>query len=452
MLIVRKVHQFIERQRIDLKSGIVVAVSTGVDSIVLAHALNELGGKLHVAHVHHGKRDESDEEETFVSNWCKLRQVPISIKRLKPTEKPVSANFQDWARKQRYAFFNKVAEEHNCDYIATAHHFDDKVETFVAHALRGSGINGLSSLREKEDNVIRPLLNVSRAEIEQYAEEQNLEWREDTSNVSDDYQRNRIRHHILPALHKVKENWRDGMANTFKNIAEEKKLLHAFIEEWKAIHVKAKDEQWAISISALKNTMSPKALLFHLLRHMDEGFDWNALANCSNDRVGSYYYGSSHRALRDREHLIIEPRPLEVIQPIKIDLQTSSIETPYELNFAVLEADHETAPKKGQATSAESFEPTDALLDFDKLIFPLTLRPWQQGDKLIPLGMKGMKLISDYLNDVKVPRNKKEKTLVLVSGNDIVWLVGHRIDERYKVGEHTQKMYLARLQKGLIRI
>ncbi len=165
------------------------------------------------------------------------------------------------------------------------------------------------------------------------------------------------------------------------------------------------------------------------------------------DVVGSYYLGNTHRALRDRSDLIIELLNSKKLESVSITELTAEIHKPLNISFETFDRDAATNPQKGKANSTISFSTQDALLDFDKLIFPLTLRKWQQGDKFMPLGMKGMKLVSDYLTDAKVPRNEKERTLVLMAGDQIIWLVGHRVDERFKVGDQTQMMYLARLEK-----
>jgi tRNA(Ile)-lysidine synthase len=443
MAVPESIQAFFLRHRLGSDQKILVAVSGGVDSMVLLHALQAMKHPVIVAHVNHNKREASKEEAQFIKQWCLNKNIPLYQKVLNPQDLPKSTNFQDWARQQRYAFFEQVAARQHCTFIATAHHFDDKVETFVGHAIRGSGINGLSSLREKESNIIRPLLACTKAEVLLYAQDQELEWREDASNESDDYQRNRIRHHALPALDAVKGNWRPGMKNTFDQLNNEQALLLEFVEAWRSRHIRQKGDQLIIPLSALSGTSEPASLLFHLLSKLDNRFDWNALAGAVHNAVGSYYYGSSHRALRDRQYLIVEPiqhvdQEASLIQP---DTQTVK----NLLSLHQVRVDEYTSPQNGIANNQFRFSSRDGLFDFDKLTFPLTLRYWQEGDKFMPLGMKGMKRVSDYLTDAKVPRNEKERTLVLTSREDIIWLVGHRIDERFKVGDHTQIMYLAQL-------
>lgn len=357
---------------------------------------------------------------------------------------PAGANFQDWARQQRYAIFNEVAEKESCNYIATAHHFNDKVETFLGHALRGSGLNGLSSMREIEGNIIRPLLNISHEVLKKYANENNLEWREDVSNASDDYQRNRIRHHILPALDEVSETWPQGIKNTFENLNHERTLLSSLVEAWAEKNCLRNGNTVKINLDAIAEQPAASALLYHLLGDLDSGFNWQALAYAHHDAVGSFYYGKSHRALRDRGWLIVSPLAETQEAPIQIPSDATHIEHPLQMRFSYVLRDEHTRPEIGIAGAKIYFNPGDALLDAEKLKFPLTLRPWQEGDKFSPLGMKGTKLVSDYLIDAKIPRSEKEKTMVLISDGQIVWLVGHRISEAYKVGAETQIMYLAR--------
>jgi tRNA(Ile)-lysidine synthase len=318
------------------------------------------------------------------------------------------------------------------------------VETFFGHALRGSGLNGLSSMREIEGNIIRPLLNISHEVLKKYANENNLEWREDVSNASDDYQRNRIRHYILPTLNEVSETWSQGIKNTFENLENECALLSSFVKDWAEKNCLRNGNAIKINLDAIAAQRAASSLLYHFLGDVDSGFNWHALANAYHDAVGSFYYGKTHRALRDRDWLIVAPIGAEKEAPVEISSDTTHIKHPLQLRFSFTMRDEHTRPEIGIAGAKIYFNPGDALLDAEKLKFPLTLRPWQEGDKFVPLGMKGTKLVSDYLIDAKIPRSEKEKTMVLISDGKIVWLVGHRISELYKVGAETQIMYLAR--------
>jgi len=282
---------------------------------------------------------------------------------------------------------------------------------------------------------------VTREEIEAYAKAENLVWREDASNESDDYFRNRVRHHVLPALEIADENWRHGLAVTQQNLANEKALLAAFVEGWKMRDVHIEGDVMHISIAALKEIPAPISLLRHLLFEVDEHLPFEQIANCANDATGSFYHGKTHRALKNRDWLIVEPIENTVSKPAFISANAKEIIEPLHLSF------HQQEKPQSFDLRDLNLSKADALLDFEKLIFPLEIRLWQAGDSFMPLGMKGFKKVSDYLIDEKVARNEKEKTFVLTSNNEIVWLIGHRIDERYKVGTSTQIMYLARLHK-----
>ncbi len=440
MHIVNSVQSFLNKHNIFAASGIVVAVSAGIDSMVLLHVLHALKLRLVIAHVNHGKREASAEEENFLRQFCKNLGLEIEVLKLNPeAEMPAGSNFQAWARQKRYAFFADVAKKHNCQFIATAHHATDKAETFFIHALRGSGLTGLTSLQAQKGKIIRPLLDVSRKEIEAFAKAENLVWREDASNQTDDYLRNRVRHHVLPALGLVDEKWPTGLAKTQENLKAEKLLLRFFVADWKAKNVIIEGDLWRISIDALQKTPSPVSLLRHLLFDVDAALPFENMADCATDETGSFYIGKTHLALKNRVELLVEPMKVSNLETVEISANAREILTPLHLSFF-----NQKKPNTFRLTDL-NLTKADCLLDFEMLDFPLEMRPWQAGDTFMPLGMKGFKKISDYLIDEKVARTEKEKTFVLTSNGSIVWLIGHRIDERFKVGERTQIMYLGRL-------
>ena len=440
------VRDFLQAKAIDAESGIVVAFSTGVDSMVLLHLLQELKVPLVVAHVNHGKRKASKAEEQFCKDYCEKANLPCEILHLDEMDKPANANFQNWARNQRYAFFTAVAKTHNCAYIATAHHATDKAETFFMNALRGSGLSGLTSLKPVNGKIIRPLIAFSKTEIVAYAKHQNLTWFEDASNNTDAYLRNRFRHRVLPASKKVDPHWAQGLANTLKTLNEEQALIQSLVKDWELRHVRHEGDAIHISLSALNEQPSPKALLWYLLKDIDPTLPLTNMALAFNDQTGSQYFGQTHVGLRERDWLII--RPKSTVQSdadeTHIYAEELKLDTPLALAF-------EQQAKPSQFNSKDlHLDRHSALLDFDRLSFPLTLRKWQEGDKFRPLGMKGSKKLSDFLIDEKVSRFDKENVYVLCSNNEIVWVVGHRIGDRFKVGKDTQIMYIGRLHKSSV--
>lgn len=427
---------FLQSHCIEPHVGIVVAVSTGVDSMVLLDALCSLGQKVAVAHVHHGKRQQSDEELNFMVNFCEEKKLIYRTKYLQPNGKPSGENFQAWARKMRYDFFKDVALDLGFNHIATAHHADDKFENFFFYALRGSGLTGITSLQAYQPPIIRPMLGLSRATIEDYAHQQKLTWFEDASNATDEYTRNRIRHSVIPALSDVNENWREGLAATQAHLQADKNLLDFLVAEWIKHHAFFWGDEIHLPLESIIQTPVAETLMFHFLKKIDPSMPWQALANCRANSVGSMYFGHTHEALRDREKLIIRPKKVNQPQAVQIFEETHEISFPFTINFK-REVNHS---KHNPRPGIEAF-------DYNKLNFPLSLRPWKMGDKFKPLGMKGFKKISDYLTDAKINRFEKENVWVLTSRNEIVWLVGHRIDDRFKIETNTQMMYLAQLQK-----
>lgn len=447
MLLTEQIRLFLESQGINAQQRILVAVSGGMDSMALAHIFHAIKQPIHIAHVHHGKRAASDEEADFVATWCVERTLRYSIKKLNPADKPANENFQDWARNARYAFFREIAKQQQCSYIATAHHFNDKVETFFAHALRGAGLNGLTSLQANNANLIRPFIDITQPEILEYATSVGLLWREDESNASNIYQRNRIRHQLMPVLSEIKNTYASGLRATMANLQQETELLNLLIDQWKLTNIVHHKNHFEINLNALHNIPAAKSLLFHVLREVDPHFDWDALAASINAPIGSLYLGKTHRVVRDRTALLVEKiKPISSIE-INISSTTAHITNPIHLTFTQVMQDENTHPQKGIVNTEMNFNKTDALLDFNALKFPLVLRNYQTGDVFRPLGMAHFKKVSDYLTDIKTPRSEKERVLVLTSANEIVWVVGKQIDDRFKVGADTQMMYLVRLQK-----
>jgi tRNA(Ile)-lysidine synthase len=308
------------------------------------------------------------------------------------------------------------------------------------YALRGSGLAGLSGLRALQGNIIRPILGYTRPEIESYAVANKITWFEDDSNETDDYTRNRIRHHILPALPLVDERWAQGLQTTQNNVEVSLGLLRETVELWKNNNVVVINDEWHLSLAALAKIENRETLIHFLMADVDASLPANALANCINDAVGSKYIGHTHEALRDRENLIIRKKLTPEFSISTIDENTSRINFPVDISFEIKSINDFTL---GQIPQTEAF-------DFDKLTFPLVIRQWQQGDKFRPLGMSGMKKVSDYLTDAKMNRFNKENTFVLTSAGEIVWLIGLRIDDRYKVETTTRLLYLARLEKPLL--
>lgn len=443
MNLAQRVSDFLAKNYISAGAKILVGVSTGIDSMVLLHILQTIKQPVVVAHVNHGMRETSQNEAVFLAEYCNNLQIKLEILKLDPeTEMPDGSNFQAWAREKRYQFFAEVANQNECDYLATAHHLGDKFETFFMHALRGSGITGLASLPAFSGQIVRPLAEITRTEIETYAAENELAWHEDASNSTLDYTRNKVRHLLLPQLPEIEPRFEKGLANTLQNLQQEQTLLAFFVADWKTKNCHDADNNWHINLAALQQVPNPESLLWHLFATVDSHLPAHEIAHCFTASVGSMYLGKTHQALRDRDTLVISKIENENYKPVRISASTSKITEPLFIEFEV-----KSIEDMGVSSLLKNLQKNTECFDFDKLAFPLELRKWREGDRFKPLGMTGFKKVSDFLINQKMNRFAKHNVNVLTSNGEIVWLVGHRIDERFKIVPTSRKAYLAKLKK-----
>lgn len=421
-----------------------LAVSGGLDSVVMAELFNRSGHTYSIAHCNFGLREkESDEDENFVKELAAKAQAPFYTTRFE-TEKFCEENklsIQMGARQLRYDWLEKIRVENKLDYIVTAHHADDAIETFFINLLRGTGISGLHGIQSKNNSIIRPMLHFYRKEIEEFARINNLTWREDSSNRTDKYERNKIRHHLLPVLEEINSKARQSVTATIENLKKTEAVLNNSIN--KATHKFIKTEKSRIVISSdfFKELTPPVEYLYEIIRHI--GFNYGQclqIIENINGQPGKLFLSATHRLVIDREQLIIEPLGGEnshvVFEIEKETRQLSAGDETY--TFEMIER---TPSFKIPANSLV------AALDFEKLTFPLKIRKWEEGDRFFPLGMKSAKKISDFLVDNKVSLPDKEQVYVLVSDTQISWLIGHRTDERFKITKGTKKVYLCKSQK-----
>lgn len=432
------VSSIVKNQLVDWKisnqDGIVIGVSGGVDSMVLLHALHSKSQNICAVHInYHLRGKDSDLDQEFVTEYCKNHQIELKIFDADP--ETLQSNLQEKARDFRYQKFNEVLKQLHFKWIATAHHANDSTETFLINFSRGTGLKGLSGIKGLRNNIIRPLINVWRTNILEYAKEQNLNWREDQSNASTKYLRNKLRHEVLPVLENLEPRSKKGMQKSMKNLENDYALLleiiHVLIANW------TYKENGLIYLDLMqwKKYKNRKTLLYHFLEPYGH-FNTSQICQAINTQPGKKFSAAYYTLWMDRDQLIIQENTKKAEDnPLVIQENTEEIESP-NICFSVLEQEDFK-----RAKFADSF----AWLDYSKLTFPLTLRKWQHGDKFQPLGMKGKKKISDYLIDKKIPLPIKENTLVLESAGEIIWLVGHRIDERYKVETNSKIIYLAKL-------
>ena len=420
--ILKKALRYIEDRRLFSRHDrVIVALSGGADSVALLRLLVDDGYECVAAHCNfHLRGAESDRDETFVRQLCgqlgvKLRVTDFQTER---HAKLKGISIEMAARELRYEWFERVRQEEEAAAVAVAHHKDDSVETVMLNLIRGTGISGLCGIRPVSGKVVRPLLEVSRSEILDYLSSLKQNYVTDSTNLQDDFTRNKIRLNLLPLMREINPSVSDAIAATAQRLADVEAVYRKEMDE---ALTRVTAEDGSIYVTRLLAETAPQAVLFEALHPM--GFNSSQIADiCRNlrtDDTGRQFISGSHRLLRDRDRLIIRPR----------EEDGSSLPT---LHIETLEADSPIQVPKDKDT---------AYLDADRLPSPeLEIRRWKTGDRFVPFGMKGWKSVRDYLRDRKVNRFDKERQCVVTSGNDIVWLVGERTDNRFRVSDDTRRV------------
>lgn len=424
-----------ENSLFDKKSKILLALSGGIDSICLADLLVTLNYDVEFAHCNFQLRGiESNQDQHFVKSLSMKYEVPYHTIDFDTKEYALQhkVSHQMAARDQRYVWFEKIRSEISADFIAIAHNSDDNIETFFINIIRGSGIKGLLGIKNKINFIVRPLMFSSRDEIIKYVTNNDLNYREDSSNSSDKYLRNKIRHNLMPLLKEMNPS-------IGKSISKELSILNNINSVYKeTIHKNLNkiiiNEDDRIIISKVKLlSLSPLDVYVYEIFSPYGFSDLRNISNTITKGSGKQFFSPTHKLLFDREYIflskIIEKETIET----SIDSSIISIEIPIKMCFCVT---HEVDYNDNI---------NNAYLDFEKLQFPLTIRAWKKGDKFIPLGMSCYKKLSDFFIDIKLSLLDKEKVYLLCSGKDIIWVIGYRIDDRYKVTSKTKKMYIAEL-------
>lgn len=420
---------------------ILLAVSGGVDSMVMSHLFLESRNPLILAHCNFRLRaGEADDDESFVADFCQQNNIPFYLKAFDTnayaSEKNIS--IQMAARELRYSWFEELRVETRCKYIATAHNQDDKSESFFINLLRGTGIKGLSGMTQINEPLLRPVLNFSRSEILQYARDHKITWREDSSNSSLKYKRNKIRHEVIPVFREMNPSFNTTMERNMKNLSMINDLANDYIAAAKKRLIKLKGGITEIPVSELKKEKFLPLLCWEILSEYN--FSPSAIENILenlDDSSGKIFFSPSCRLVKDRDFLIIDRRSKTDSRRYYIEENQTFISTPFAMEI--------------RSHSAQGFSiPVDrktACLDTDKLEFPLILRKWISGDYFKPLGMENHKKISDFFIDNKFSIPQKENTWLLCSGENIVWVAGHRIDDSYKITETTTRITCLKITK-----
>jgi len=415
---------------------VLLGVSGGIDSMLMLHLFYKAGFNFSVAHCNFSLRgEESDGDEQLVVRVCEEKGIKLHQIRFE-TEKFAIDNklsIQVAARNLRYNWFNSLCDELGYNKIAIAHNRDDVTETVILNLTRGTGLKGLSGIKMVNGRVIRPLLDFSRNEIITYAKEHQIAFREDSSNSSVKYARNRIRHNVLPELEKINPSVKRSIAETARHVNEAWNLVEDYLLKLKKEIVTFDNDKVLYNLQAL---LREKYSKFFLLEELSQyGFSHDTVEQVSQSfqgQSGKVFYSSTHQLLHDREFLVLTERKEVEKLIVRIDEDCELIDSPVNLKFHLInKTQFFDIPRNSEIAS----------LDFDKLTFPLKLRLWNSGDKFMPFGMQQFKKVSDFLIDLKVSLVDKEKVYVLTSNNEIVWVVGMRIDNRFKVDDSTTKIY-----------
>ena len=430
-----KVQQFITEKSLFVREDkLILGISGGADSVCLMHVFLELGYSFELAHCNFDLRgEESDADEYFVEDLAKKYQLKIHVKQFDTLVYAAEINIstQMAARDLRYAWFEKLRIKSNAKYLAIAHHANDDVETFFINLVRGSGLKGFLGIKEKNNAIVRPLLSVSRLEIEQYLKDRGLVFREDSSNASVKYLRNKIRHELIPLLAQMNPSIQQTVKDEMRILDGVAQIYASKVEEVRKDLTQEKNGIVQLEISALLALNPLHSYLYELLSAY--GFyGVEAISKALLGQSGKQFFSSTHQLVVDRENIFISLLNKEN-EVFEITEKTISLVYPLEINFKVM------------ADKTIIYDNNIAQLDVEKLKFPLTLRKWKEGDKFMPLGMKKFKKLSDFFIDSKFSIIDKQEQWLLCSGVDIVWVLGCRIDERYKLESNTKKVYIAQL-------
>ena len=417
---------------------LILALSGGIDSMVLADLLQKAKVEFVAAHCNfHLRGAESDGDDWFVRKFAEKRGIQCFVNHFE-TEKYAAKygiSIEMAARDLRYAWFEQLRQQLGYDKIAVAHHADDQAETFFINLLRGAGLRGLKGMKPQNGHIIRPLLWASREQIRKYAVENHITWREDHTNVETVYLRNRIRNQLLPVFDELQPGARQGLYKTLEHLASENELYRALLKEKLEQIVVDKDGCQIIDKQYFVNNFQ---LLFEWLRQ----FEFNTeqcrfIHEAMSAGVGNHYDSKTHRLVVGREDLQLSGIKEDKNEEVAIQIGEEEILSPVHLCFSRFEKIADFVLNKSSEV---------AQLDYDKLHFPLTLRHWCHGDRFHPLGMKGSKLLSDFFVDQKFTEYQKQNVWLLVSADgEILWVVGYRIDDRFKIVNDTKTVFECRL-------
>ncbi|WP_106791220.1 tRNA lysidine(34) synthetase TilS [Aquimarina sp. Aq78] len=413
-------------------SKLLIACSGGLDSVVLVRLCHALDLQYSIAHCNFKLRgEESNDDANFVTQLSDELQCSVFTTQFDTENYAVnhSLSIQMAARELRYDWFKKLALEHQFGYILTAHHADDNLETFLINLSRGTGIEGLTGIPEINETFVRPLLPFSREQILAYAEKNDWQWREDSSNSSTKYLRNKLRLDVIPELKVVNPQFLQNFNTTLEYLKQSSEFIKSQVTQLKKeLFEVSENDTIKIPINRLVDYGNPRACLYFLLK--EYGFKaWSDIEYMITGQSGKQIFSGTHRLVKDRECLLLSPISEKII----------------DRNYNIPEAESMLMIPPGTLKFKVTSEISDIDLktiyvDKEKLKYPLTVRKWKEGDYFYPLGMKGKKKLSKYFKDEKLSLLAKERVWLLCSGKEIIWIINYRADNRFKIIPQTKQI------------
>lgn len=438
-----KFEAFVREQKLfDKNDRVLVALSGGVDSVVLATLMLRSGYTFSVAHCNfHLRGEESNRDERFVRSWAEKNKIKLFVSEFDTYEymQQKGISLEMAARELRYSMFKNLMTSQGFSLLATAHHADDSAETFFINLLRGTGIAGLHGILPKHDNIVRPLLFATRKDIFDFAKANNIPFVEDSTNEETQFLRNKIRHRLFPLLKDLCPNFDTVIKKDIDRLRETEIVFRSVIERLRADIIEKESNICKINIDRLKKLHPIRILLYELLS--EYGFnetDSNNVLTSLDKESGKQFFSKTHRLLKDRNYLFITPLNADQHQERYLLNESQNmvnypmhliIETLEDLTFVNISKDRNIA-----------------MFDKDMLQFPLVLRHWKQGDAFVPFGMRKSKKLSDFFTSEKYSLIEKQQQWLLCSGNDIIWIVGRRTDNRFKISEKTKTILKIEIQ------
>ncbi|MDX1905207.1 MAG: tRNA lysidine(34) synthetase TilS [Thermonemataceae bacterium] len=425
-----------EKNLLEPNEKTLLAVSTGIDSMVMLHLFILAKLPFGIIHCNFSLRPEAEEEGIFIKNLAQERQIPFYYRKFDTLTfaQAEGISIQMAARKLRYAFFEEIRQTYQYDYIATAHHLDDSLETALLNLVRGSGIAGLRGILAKKNRLIRPLLFANKQEIIDFAQKENIFWLEDSSNTLTKYKRNFIRKKVIPLLKELNPDLLTSFQRNSSKLQYTEHIYQLYFQKIKKKYIHKENKCIFLNTNHIHSFVA----LYELLRKY--GFTLQQSEQMlASQHSGKDFFSKKYWAVLDRKQIVICPisyqnRPTDIFEvPINASLQTDffSIETKIieNKNFEYLEKNTHIA-----------------YLDYEKLTLPLKIRLWQQGEKFVPFGMKKNKKVSDFLIDAKIPKNIKNRIFVVLSKNEIVYLAGLRSSNEFCVKTQSKLILQIRYQ------